>query len=666
MAANQMESLSEIFNGKFLRIPDYQRGYAWKDEQLSDFWEDLENLEDKHTHYTGVLTLEKVNEHKKQEKIEFWKQDAGAYESDQAYYIVDGQQRITTCVILIKVLLETVEGEEWFAGDEPKDLLKKYISKQTQHGTNQYFFGYTSDNPSYEYLKTSIFGDSSSSNDNKETLYTANLEYAKEFFAKKIANLSFEEKQSIFTRLTGYFKFNVYEITDDLDVFVAFETMNNRGKSLSNLELLKNRLIYLSTKFHDDDPEDKEKANEALRTDINNCWKTVYEYLGKNKKNPLPDDVFLKNHWIMYHDYSRQKGNDYIIDLLKERYITKKITTGNANENLSREKIREYVLSLQDSVKHWYYLHNPSEAKYDDSIKLLLDKLYRLGHGAFAPLLMAILSSKNDYKVDEFCKLLSLMERYIFLVFKVAQRRSNTGDSEFYGYARKYYEGKMNIEQIVHGIPEGNDKCSGVNKWLKDYFDFKNFEIYMLDKFKYGEGYYSWNGLSYFLFEYELYLRKKSANSEQKIDWSSYTKVKDDHRTIEHIFPQTPTEDCWKEQLSDYNDLEKKKLVNSLGNLVPLSKSKNSKLRNYCFKIKKEGKEGKDEGFTGFKNGSHAEQKINEYPIWTQKEIDKRGKELISFLIEHWCIADISEGKDLEDIKEKLLFKVSKSTEQQG
>ena len=36
--------------------------------------------------------------------------------------------------------------------------------------------------------------------------------------------------------------------------------MNNLGKSLSNLELLKNRLIYLSTKFHDDDPEDKEKG----------------------------------------------------------------------------------------------------------------------------------------------------------------------------------------------------------------------------------------------------------------------------------------------------------------------------------------------------------------------------------------------------------------------
>lgn len=50
--------------------------------------------------------------------------------------------------------------------------------------------------------------------------------------------------------------------------------MNNRGKKLSNLELLKNRLIYLSTKFEDED-------KFSLRRKINECWKKIYEYLGK-------------------------------------------------------------------------------------------------------------------------------------------------------------------------------------------------------------------------------------------------------------------------------------------------------------------------------------------------------------------------------------------------
>ena len=70
MASSQLEALKDIFDGKFLRIPDYQRGYAWGTHQLKDFWEDLENLEDKHIHYTGVLTLEKVTKQKKEEKYQ--------------------------------------------------------------------------------------------------------------------------------------------------------------------------------------------------------------------------------------------------------------------------------------------------------------------------------------------------------------------------------------------------------------------------------------------------------------------------------------------------------------------------------------------------------------------------------------------------------------------
>ncbi len=38
--ANGLQSLSTLFHKKLFRIPDYQRGYAWKQEQLADFWED--------------------------------------------------------------------------------------------------------------------------------------------------------------------------------------------------------------------------------------------------------------------------------------------------------------------------------------------------------------------------------------------------------------------------------------------------------------------------------------------------------------------------------------------------------------------------------------------------------------------------------------------------
>jgi hypothetical protein len=48
-------TLSKIFTERLSRIPDYQRGYAWTEKQLKDFWSDLEQLEIGKNHYVGVL-----------------------------------------------------------------------------------------------------------------------------------------------------------------------------------------------------------------------------------------------------------------------------------------------------------------------------------------------------------------------------------------------------------------------------------------------------------------------------------------------------------------------------------------------------------------------------------------------------------------------------------
>ena len=93
-------------------------------------------------------------------------------------------------------------------------------------------------------------------------------------------------------------------------MFVAFETMNNRGKRLTNLELLKNRLIYLTTLYGKDVLDEQNEI--ALREMINGAWKEVYYQLGRNENEPLSDDEFLRAHWIMYFAYSRRKGDDYI------------------------------------------------------------------------------------------------------------------------------------------------------------------------------------------------------------------------------------------------------------------------------------------------------------------------------------------------------------------
>ena len=55
-----LENLDVILRENLLRIPDYQRGYSWKNKEIQDFWEDIELIDEHRNHYAGVLTFEQV------------------------------------------------------------------------------------------------------------------------------------------------------------------------------------------------------------------------------------------------------------------------------------------------------------------------------------------------------------------------------------------------------------------------------------------------------------------------------------------------------------------------------------------------------------------------------------------------------------------------------
>lgn len=102
-----LSSLAKIFVEKIYRIPDYQRGYAWTLKEVEDFWDDLCRLETDKNHYVGVLTLEPA----KKEEYEKWIDDVWIIKSKryQPLHIVDGQQRITTAIILIVTIAKIMK-----------------------------------------------------------------------------------------------------------------------------------------------------------------------------------------------------------------------------------------------------------------------------------------------------------------------------------------------------------------------------------------------------------------------------------------------------------------------------------------------------------------------------------------------------------------------------
>lgn len=618
----KLQSLSEIFKDKLFRIPDFQRGYSWGEKQLQDFWEDLENLSQDHFHYIGLLTVVKIEE----TSIRYsdsWADDIWLIDRNySAFQIIDGQQRLTTMVIAVNEFLKTFEEEVQINYYTKDEWTRKFLYIPYSNNYKSFIFGYSFDDPSNEFFKTKILGQSSSSADKfPETIYTANLEFAKDFFARKIKGIDKYQRELFFSKLVNRFKFNYYEMDKDLDIHVTFETMNNRGKELSKLELLKNRLIYITTFLKED-----ASIKSRLTKDIIETWKTIYEHLGKNKHNPLDDDTFLANHWIMYFpNYNRKEAEAYAQFLLKEYFVAKNVI----NRNILFDDIKNYIDSLSEAVKVWYYINNPQNSPYSSDVMEWLEKLHRLGMGAFQPLIMAVLSKDNDE--DGIVSFLRACETFCFLIFAVSRRQSNTRSNEILRLANSYFRNKewtaMDISNHINWLIYGDEETMG---WL----NLDNFRNYIKEQFSRDAGFYSWNGLKYFLYEYEKDLQIESGDI--KITWEEFNKRKKEE-TIEHIYPQTPSDEYWKKRFGLLTEKEHLQYLNSLGNLLLLSRSKNASLQNFDFDTKKckKDKDGKERGYF---NGSYSEIQVANNTEWTQEMIRNRGIELLKFMEEGWNI----------------------------
>ncbi|MCY4559707.1 MAG: DUF262 domain-containing HNH endonuclease family protein [Chloroflexi bacterium] len=689
---DEPKPLDSLFKEKLFRIPDYQRGYAWGREQLDAFWEDLVNLPDGRSHYTGVLTLKEIpSADVQQDDKEFWLVDDHSY---KLYHIVDGQQRLTTFTLFLQAFIELLRSlpeNEGMADDaiyltdtlsiaavESKFLFEV---KPAGEAFRTYKFGYTVDNPSYEYMRYRILGEDGGGTV-FETFYTLNLSNGKRYFDERLRSLHEEEGisglQGMYRTLTKRFLFNEYIIKDEFDVFVAFETMNNRGKTLSDLELLKNRLIYLTTLYTDAELDPAERGD--LRNLINDAWKEVYFQLGRNKSKPLNDDDFLRAHWMMYFKFSRQTGRDYIKFLLEEQFTPQRVhrkvvqpveleeteeQTSDADleaddENgldevessdsmivavLRPNEIRDYVKSLKASSVHWLHTFYP---EMSDDLTLTeiewIQRLNRLGMTYFRPLLMAILKRFDDpgQRIDAFREI----ERFVFVVFRLTQTRSNYRSSEFSNAVRAIDRGDMDLAELKERLR------NRMSFTFTDENRFANDDFYLLlqKKFEAGQGYYDWPGLRYFLYEYELELLCSSR--QKKVDWVDLLKTPKDKISIEHIYPQSDKK-AWKSAFKRIRKREREAYRNSLGNLLLLSSAINSSLQNDAFAKKKKPKCSRDgrKLRNGYADGSHSEIEVSRCEDWGPDEIRERGIRLIKFMERRW---DIRFADD--QAREKLLF----------
>lgn len=615
-----MDTIKSIFNNRLFRIPDYQRGYSWERIHLNDFWQDIINLQDKKVHYTGMISVELVDP----SESDKWLEDQWIIggKGDLPYFIVDGQQRLTTIMILIWTICQKMSPGSQLSYNTREDIIEKYIYTTNEIANQKsYLFGYHKDNPSYEFLKREIFEQTTESSELLEqTVYTNNLWNAKRFFIEKMKKFTDSDLQVLFHKVTQQLKFDFRILEKELDIFIVFETMNNRGKPLSNLEKLKNRLIYLSTLLKGESIDRKVE----LRDSINDKWKIIYKYLGLNKDQKLDDDLFLQNHWIMFKRYDRREPEFYANDLFDRYYTSQNVLAGLENYS----SITNYINSIAESARQWFVMNSPHHPHAYDiagsrSLLIWLRKLNRLGFKSFAPLILGALVVHGE--PTKLVTLLKSIEAYIFLIFYVSFKRSNTGTYHFFSRASELYNGETSIDLIIEDV----------NLWIygrkdfKGYFDISGFQSYLKDLFQQdsGNGYYDWKFLRYFLFEYDVH---KKADSELPSVWT-------DLNSVQHIYPNDAIATCWKESFRNYTTRQKRILSGSLGNFILVNRGGDSQS---CFDEKKVT-------FSRFNNTVDLQDVVS----WNEQEILNRGLEMLNFMERRW---NIYLGDDSDKIK--LLF----------
>ena len=226
--------------GKYI-IPKFQRDYSWDMEQWDDLWQDIESMiAEKGEHYMGYLVLQTLN--------------------GKDCLIIDGQQRFTTITMIILAAIKSIQGliDKGIEVEENEQRIKTL--KDTYIGNV--------DPVSLEY-------------DNILVLNRNNDGYYKEYIVKlgelRLRNTSYTEKlmkkcfewyerqltnkfqsgreyAEFITYIVDNLYFTIIRVSNEMNAFRVFETLNARGVQLSSADLLKNYLFSLvdNTSSHPD------------------------------------------------------------------------------------------------------------------------------------------------------------------------------------------------------------------------------------------------------------------------------------------------------------------------------------------------------------------------------------------------------------------------------
>lgn len=310
-----------IGNGLRYEIPKFQRDYSWESEHWDDLWQDILLVfnSEEDDHYMGYLVLQTADNKK--------------------FMIIDGQQRLTTLSILILVVLKAltnlVEKGENIEDNEKRiksfrDSYIGYLNPVTLISDNKLKLNRNSDEYYRNYMvllkDLPIRNTNSSEKHMRECFNWFNTRISKEFKTG-------EELARFVDTIVDKLIFTVIEVSDQINAFKVFETLNARGVQLSSSDLLKNYLFSVI---------DETKPHNTEIDELESLWSRIIGKLG-NKK---------------FEDYLRYYWNSQNKTVRKNQ-LFKTIRNNITN----KEEVFKVIRDLDDTADLYIAIQDP-ESEY--------------------------------------------------------------------------------------------------------------------------------------------------------------------------------------------------------------------------------------------------------------------------------------------------------------
>jgi hypothetical protein len=469
-----------ISNGRTFSVPPYQRDYSWEKEYWEDLWLDILDLPKEKYHYMGYLVFQEDSTKTK------------------TSFIIDGQQRFTTlsilCLSAIRLLKEWADSGIDKENNEIRmvKLMEKFLgnfstSKLTI--TPKLVLNKNNDDFYKSYLlnhrKPPVVGKLKPS---QKRLWDA-YEYFYQTLNTKISSKSGTELATLIDdEISNALIFTTINVSDDLDAYKVFETLNARGVKLSPSDLLKN---YLFSKAFESGSSELEETERR--------WQSINDFLGKSD---LP--TFLRHYWNSRFELVRI-SNLY-------RAIKSTIQTP--------ENVFDLLHELEQLAPMYTAFENPADPMWNKEQRSFIRSMNLFGVSTWYSLMLV---AKQKFPEEEFTKLLHELNVITFRYNVISDLHTNEIEVVFNKLSIKIFSGEVS-------------KASQAFEFLKSiYVPDESFAQAFSTKLLSTKR--NKNLVKYILVELENTI---SGTANQFEDASS---------TIEHILPENPSAE-WETSFS--------------------------------------------------------------------------------------------------------------------